>query len=119
MRLKLGESASDLRLGCEGILNAYQKTPVLRLKNRNVGAKDESDVVEDGVRLMGLHGDNRYLIDNVPYDQFERVLGKPLQFPLCIGEVWEEDGENGSEVLSSSQSSTGTESEKSDDGHSE
>lgn len=119
LRLQIVQSASSLQLGREGVLDAYRKMPIFRLPNVNKTTVSEDDVVEDGVSSMGIHGEEQCFVDDVPYDYFQFVMGKPLPFPLCLGEVWEADMEEGSDYeerdsLSSSQSSTDTDSEESE-----
>lgn len=109
-RLSKTRPARGIPLGCDGVLQAYKTNPLLKVPYIGREQLGDAETEQEGVRVLGTNSEYRYYIDNVPYDYYEMALGKPISFPLSLGEVWEvdcgSDGKNRREDSGSSSPSS-------------
>lgn len=87
-RENIVHTATNLALGPSGVMEAYKRTPIYKL--RSPGSRKTVGAMQvEGVRLIQEGWNDEYILKNVPYSYFEFISGKPLTFPLSLAQIWE------------------------------
>lgn len=81
--------AKNMCLDGGGVLEAFKKTPIIKVLPFRGCDSMSAHEEKDGVRILGTSSGNQLMLCKVPYDYFEAVLGIPIQFPLSLGGVWD------------------------------
>lgn len=88
-REKIVRSYYSLDLGHEGVAEAYRRTPVI-----DFGRQPTLNAHPDGVNGELPYLPNsftRFMVEDVPFRYYERVMGGTIEFPFSLRRIWELD----------------------------